>query len=184
MAVSGDRLLDPERSNAQHPRVTSPPTPLRLVLDTNVWLDWLVFDDPRIAALRNAVAGGAAEIAISAACEAELERALAYPFRQRTPLPQSRQIACLATARQAARYVDASSLADTVRLPVCRDPDDQKFLELARDARADLLVSRDDALLILGRRRREPLPFRIVAPISLAAEFRPARLSDLTMDHA
>ena len=26
----------------------------RLVLDTNVWLDWLVFDDPGIAAIRDA----------------------------------------------------------------------------------------------------------------------------------
>ena len=29
---------------------------MRLVLDTNVWLDWLVFDDPALAPLKDAVA--------------------------------------------------------------------------------------------------------------------------------
>ena len=42
---------------------------LRLVLDTKVWLDWLVFDDPGIKALQAAVAAGGAEIVINAVCE-------------------------------------------------------------------------------------------------------------------
>ena len=42
------------------------------VLDTNVWLDWLVFDDPAVAPLKSAVAGGRAEIRIDPACEAAL----------------------------------------------------------------------------------------------------------------
>ena len=52
----------------------------RVVLDTNAWLDWLVFDDPGVAALRAAVEAGRAEAWIDAACEAELERVLAYPL--------------------------------------------------------------------------------------------------------
>lgn len=32
---------------------------LRLVLDTNVWLDWLAFGDPSVAAIKSAVAAGA-----------------------------------------------------------------------------------------------------------------------------
>ena len=39
---------------------------LRLVLDTNVWLDWLVFDDPGIAPLKLAVRTGAACVFINA----------------------------------------------------------------------------------------------------------------------
>jgi len=27
---------------------------MRMVLDTQVWIDWLVFDDPSVAALREA----------------------------------------------------------------------------------------------------------------------------------
>src|SRR6185503_16561395 len=39
-------------------------TTSRLVLDTHVWLDWLVFDDPGIARLRNAVGTGRAQVCI------------------------------------------------------------------------------------------------------------------------
>ena len=35
---------------------------LRLVLDTNIWLDWLMFDDPAVAPVKAAVAAGRAEI--------------------------------------------------------------------------------------------------------------------------
>src|SRR2546423_1450526 len=52
--------------------------PLRLVLDTQIWLDWLVFDDPGIRRPRNAVHLGRAVIYIHAACDAELARVLAY----------------------------------------------------------------------------------------------------------
>jgi predicted nucleic acid-binding protein len=50
---------------------------------------------------------------------------------------------------------------------VCADPDDQKFLELARAAGAHALVTRDRALLVLRRRRSPPVPFRIVTPAEL-----------------
>jgi len=53
-------------------------------------------------------------------------------------------------------------------LPACRDPDDQKFLELARACAADFLVTKDRALFELGRGNRRPLAFRIVTPGVLA----------------
>lgn len=151
--------------------MNAPRTPLRLVLDTNVWLDWLVFDDPRVTALRDAVEAGAAEIVTSIECEAELERVLGYPFRHREPLPETRRTECLAEARRIARPVETPSAADAQPLPLCRDPDDRKFLELARDARADVLVSRDDEVLRLARHRGSSLPFRIVPPSALADLF-------------
>lgn len=52
-------------------------------------------------------------------------------------------------------------------LPRCRDPDDQKFLELARDGAADFLVTKDKALLKLRRISRDPGGFRIVTPAAL-----------------
>src|SRR5256885_2308107 len=71
--------------------------PLKLVLDTQIWLDWLVFDDPGIRRLRNAVHLGRAGIYIDAACDAELERVLAYDLGRRSwamdepiPPPQAR----------------------------------------------------------------------------------------------
>ena len=122
--------------------------PLKVVLDTNIWLDWLVFDDPAIAPLREARAAGRIAIVIDEACEAELVRVLAYDLGART-LDAAAQIACVARCRELATRVGAPAGAG---LPVCRDPDDQKFLALAAGARAALLVSRDQALLELGRR--------------------------------
>lgn len=138
---------------------------MRLVLDTNVWLDWLVFDDPSIRPFAGAVAQAAAIVLIDAACEEELARALGYRFARFT-LPAEAQALALARCRAIAqRTGDDAPLA---RLPVCRDPDDQKFLVLAARARADLLLTRDKALLELGRPRAAPLPFRIATPAAAA----------------
>ena len=91
----------------------------RLVLDSNVWLDWLVFDDPAIAPLRAAVAQGEAEVFIDAACEAELRRVLGYPFGKRS-LGEEQQQACIAQCLAVARRVECAQTAGTPpRLPRC-----------------------------------------------------------------
>ena len=144
---------------------------LRLVLDTNVWLDWLVFGDPSVAPLKSAVADGRAEILIDPACEAELARVLAYDLGRHS-LDAAAQAACLAECRRIARKSgsdpDSPGWGLTpVFLPRCADPGDQIFLEAALAARADFLVTKDRALLELGRRGR-PVPFRIVTPDAAA----------------
>jgi len=135
---------------------------VRLVLDTHVWLDWLVFDDPRVAPIRQALAAGDVHVFMDSRCEAELARVLGYP-RRRTTLDADAQAACLAEFRRNShRWIDEPSTADPLpRLPQCKDPDDQKFLELALACGADALVTRDQALLELSRRA---LPFRILTP--------------------
>ncbi len=137
-------------------------SPLRLVLDTNVWLDWLVFDDPGIAAIRAAVAAKRAEVFIDAACEAELERALGYDLGKTRTLDAAGRDGCLALCRRVARRIDSAvTEAERAQLPACRDPDDQKFLEAALASRAGFLVTKDRALLDLARRVTH---FRIVGP--------------------
>ena len=132
--------------------------PRRLVLDTNVWLDWLVFDDPSVATITAAIAAKRAQVFIDAACEAELERALGYDLGKRTV----DIAACLALCRRVARRIDSGvPEAERAQLPACRDPDDQKFLEAALASRAEFLVTKDRALLDLARRVAQ---FRIVAP--------------------
>jgi putative PIN family toxin of toxin-antitoxin system len=145
--------------------------PLRLVLDTNVWLDWLVFNDAGVAPLKAAIAGAQAEIFIDDACAAELAAVLAYPLRKQI-LTADAQAACLAECRRVARNVQTHAGAeslDSAALPVCRDADDQKFLELARACRADYLVTKDLLLLELARRRVRRAPFGIVTPAQLVA---------------
>jgi predicted nucleic acid-binding protein len=137
--------------------------PWRLVLDTNVWLDWLVFDDAEIAPLRTAVHAGRARVFIDAAALAELARVLGYRLRG-TVLERHERETRLEHCRRIAHLPDPAAVrgaAGTPALPACADPDDQGFLALARDARAHCLITRDRALLALDRRG---LPFRCATP--------------------
>lgn len=142
--------------------------PLRLVLDTNVWLDWLVFNDPAIGIIKRAVTMHEAVIFATTACEQELERVLTYPMR-RQPLNPDRQAHCLAQFRRIARLHEEDGHCDHSALPRCKDTDDQKFLELARDCSADFLITRDRDLLVFARQKYQPLPFRIVTPPQFAS---------------
>ena len=133
----------------------------RVVLDTNIWLDWLVFRDLSLLHLKKEVLDGRAEIFIDSACEAELERVLAYDLARHT-LDAAAQAACLAECRRIARRIDAPAPEiERKALPRCADPDDQKFLALALAARADVLITKDHKLLELARRTK---PFRILHP--------------------
>jgi putative PIN family toxin of toxin-antitoxin system len=141
---------------------------LRLVLDTHVWLDWLVFDDPGVRGLRNAVEQGRAQVYMDAACDAELERVLAYDLGRHS-IPPAAQAAALAQARRLSRRIENTlTVAERAGLPRCRDADDQIFLEAALAARADVLVTKDRALLELSRRRTRPLPFRVSRPADIS----------------
>jgi putative PIN family toxin of toxin-antitoxin system len=132
---------------------------LRLVLDTNIWLDWLVFAEPAVDPVKAAVLAKRAAVYIDAPCEAELERVLAYDLGKHS-IGAAAQAACLAACRRVALRIEAlQPHALQEQLPACRDPDDQKFLEAALAAQADYLVTKDQALLELTRRE---LPFRIV----------------------
>jgi len=168
---------------------------LRLVLDTNVWLDWLLFDDAAVAPIRKAVAEGKAEVVMDEATESELARVLAYTFNNKTLdaakqaelLAQCRGIALRAEGRSRREERLGSRVSGSIHhspftihavptaenpLPVCSDPDDQKFLELALACGAAFLVTRDGALLELAEHKVRSLPYRIVTPAQLAKALR------------
>ena len=155
-------------------------TPLRLVLDTNVWVDWLVFDDPSIIPIKVAVASGAAQIFIDEDCARELEDVLARELTKK-PLPATdraawrRLVHYSDKSQGAAQKAPCGSDGQAALLPICRDPDDQKFLELANDCAADLLITRDRELLTLARRKSRPLPFRVMAPAQAGAVLSSSR---------
>jgi len=140
---------------------SSPSTPVLnrplLVIDTNVVLDLLHFDDAVARPLRLALEAGRVRCVASAPTLDELQRVLAYPEFD------------LDAVRQAvlfARYRALSEAAQTVEgcagLPRCSDPDDQKFIELAAAVGAQGLVSKDRAVLKL--RRRCAAQFLIMRP--------------------
>jgi putative PIN family toxin of toxin-antitoxin system len=138
--------------------------PARLVLDTNVWLDWLVFDDPQIAPLRAAREIGGVEVVIDADCREELRRVLGYTFRKSVLAAEVQAKALAECLRLTVPLVEPPEGTVLPPLPLCRDKDDQKFLVLARAARADYLLTKDRALLELARRKHAHIGFRILTP--------------------
>lgn len=124
---------------------------MRLVLDTNVWLDWLIFDDQAIAPLRTAKDNGSIEIVIDDPCRNELVLVLAYP---KFALDETTQENLLAQADQNCIRLDALRYPMPDSLPLCKDPDDVKFQSLACASVADWLISKDNALLSTRRKRK------------------------------
>jgi putative PIN family toxin of toxin-antitoxin system len=135
----------------------------RIVIDTNVCLDLFVFRDPRWIPLLDALRSGELEAVTRDDCRTEWLMVLQYPH---LPLDeQSRPgaisafdnlIACLLPHDMPGR--------NDVRLPVCTDRDDQKFLELARDSSAAILITKDKALLKLAKRTAKAGMFHIMTP--------------------
>ena len=140
--------------------------PSRLVLDTNVVLDCLVFCDSATRDLTAAIEARRVQALVHQHALDELERVLAYP-QCRLALTEQRQVLD--------RYLAAATLApmpdgfsrDTLLLPPgfphCRDRDDEPFLALAYHTRADGLVTKDKAVLKL-RRKAQRFGVAILAP--------------------
>jgi putative PIN family toxin of toxin-antitoxin system len=137
-----------------------PAAPLRVVLDTNVLLSLFVFADSRFAPLRGEIEAGRWRALTSAPCLAEYRRVLGYPLFALAP---ERQEAAYAAYLALVHTIDAVP-QHAVALPRCKDKDDQKFLELARDGSAHWLVTADKMLLRLRRGRRLEHLFRILSP--------------------
>jgi putative PIN family toxin of toxin-antitoxin system len=143
---------------------------MQLVLDTNVWIDWLVFNDPSVAPLKEAHRAGRVEIVADVACLDELNSVLAYP---EFGLDDAQRKGHLAEVRRCVVKLDDRGPARPATLPRCSDPDDQKFLVLAFDASADWLLTRDNALLKLSRRVKAA-GFCVGSPAQWSAAFATA----------
>ena len=130
-----------------------------IVIDTNVCLDLFVFRDPRWASLLTALESGAVEAVTRADCRDEYRIVLHYPH-----LPVDDAGRALSAERFDALIRVVEPAQKPVRLPVCTDRDDQKFLEIARDAGASVLITKDKALLKLGRRTLREGLFKIMVP--------------------
>ena len=122
---------------------------MRVVIDTNIALDLLVFEDPAQAALRQALAAGALEWIATAAMRDELARVLGYPLIARRLQAAGRQAqAVLAAFDAGTRRIEGVP----PRAPcVCSDPDDQVFIDLAV-AQGARLLSKDRAVLSMRKR--------------------------------
>jgi uncharacterized protein len=146
------------------PKIEARDSPI-VVLDTNIALDWLVFEDGGMPELMHAINARHITIVTNEACIAELARVLAYPT---FALDVAAQTQALETYRRYSKTV-APRASLLGRVPRCRDKDDQKFFELAAHASAEALISKDAA--VLGLRSSMKTRFRcdVLAPKHTAA---------------
>lgn len=133
--------------------------PARIVLDTNVCLDLFVFHDPRWARLLAALESGALEAVTRADCRMEYLLVLHYSHLR---LDEASRAVSAQRFDALIKVIDPA--VSSQRLPVCSDKDDQKFLELARDAGAAILITKDKALLKLARKTAQAGMFQIMVP--------------------
>lgn len=133
---------------------------MKLILDTNVVLDWLAFEDASLDPLREALSEGRLTLVTHAIATEELRRVLTYPTLK---FDGAKQRDVFQRYQAQTTVSDASIGAELPPgFPSCRDPDDNPFLALAWHARADALVSKDRAVLKTARRCRK-FGFRILS---------------------
>ncbi len=131
-----------------------------VVLDTNIALDWLVFEDGGMPELILAIEARRIQIVTNDACIDELKRVLGYPIFALDGTAQ---------AEKASKYAAFTTIVHPRAsllgaVPRCRDKDDQKFLELAAHARAEALISKDNAVLGLKRSMKARFNCDLLAP--------------------
>ena len=138
------------------------PLPACVVIDTNVILDMFLYQDPRVVVLRDALTSGELQWLATRVMREELARVLKYEHIQKRllgwdkalvgvhpdeALAEAAGLRVLARMDQEARYVEVAARASYV----CKDVDDQKFIDLAQ-AHQTLLISKDKAVLSMKNR--------------------------------
>lgn len=119
-----------------------------VVIDTNIVLDLLVFDDAAITPLREALQQGRLRWMATPRMREELARVLHYPqIARRAAFYGREHAAVLADMDAAATWVEPAERCSVI----CKDADDQCFIDLAL-ARQALLLSKDGYVLRLRKR--------------------------------
>jgi len=123
-------------------------TPVRVVLDTNIVLDLWLYKDPATPALLEALTNKTVQWMATQVMRDELERVLAYThIAQRLTFSQLAAQDILAQFDAHAQLMPVAAKA----LFVCKDADDQKFIDLAAEHQTQL-ISKDKAVLTMRNR--------------------------------
>ena len=120
----------------------------QIILDTNIVLDVFVFNDPASAPLKQALADQKHQWIATQPMRDELERVLAYPHIA-TRLAFYK-ITASGVLAQFDKFVQLQAVAAKASA-ICKDPDDQKFIDLAVAHKA-ILLSKDNAVLSMRKR--------------------------------
>ena len=119
-----------------------------VILDTNIVLDAFVFNDPAAVPLLAGLRNGSLRWIATQPMRDELERVLAYP----KIVKRLAYYEVVATGVMAQFDALVQLKAVATKAPItCKDPDDQKFIDLAV-AHPCLLLSKDNAVLCMKKR--------------------------------
>jgi len=132
--------------------------PIHLVLDTNVVIDWLVFDDPYMTPVRAQVGSDRLAVLSHELAIEEFARVLTYPALKLTDARRAEVLARYRSHTRPASMPSGFALSAwqlPSGFPSCRDRDDDLFLALAYHSQATALVTRDKALLKMRKRVRK-----------------------------
>ena len=121
-----------------------------VVLDTNILLDVLVFDDSRAHPLRAALIAGGLD---AVATEKTLSEFLDVIGREQFSLSQERQHEIMSQWRSWARLINDQVL-DAAPWK-CKDRDDQVFINLAYTLKPAILISKDKMVLKIAKRAQK-----------------------------
>jgi putative PIN family toxin of toxin-antitoxin system len=121
---------------------------MKVVLDTNVLLDLWLFDDPRFSELARQLTAGEVMWLTTPEMREEFRRVLDYPHlvlkREQRGLSADGLLALFDRHRHLCEPAPKAPY-------VCKDPDDQKFIDLAVAHQA-VLYSKDKYVLALKNR--------------------------------
>jgi putative PIN family toxin of toxin-antitoxin system len=118
------------------------------VIDTNIVLDLWLFEDPATVPLRAALQSGAISHLATTSMRDELARVLTYPHLIKRMVKSNIQASDVLNRYD--KYLLAAETAAKAAC-TCKDPDDQKFIDLAV-AHATPLLSKDNAILCMKKR--------------------------------
>ena len=133
-----------------------------VVLDTNVVLPALLFQGGTLARFRSLWQRRQVVTLVSTATTKELLRVLAYPKFRLTEDDRRELLDDYLPYTQVVKPAEHANALN--RLPACRDPHDQMFLELAQAGQAQVLVTGDQDLPALNDPFLRRMNFAILAP--------------------
>ena len=141
---------------------------MRVILDTNTWLDWLLFNDDCTKSLKSLQYQGVIEILATHEMRSELHEVLGRPhigarFIARSEFDSVAEL--MAEFDRLAILMQAPAANKLV--PQCKDGDDQIFIDAAVASKA-ILITKDRLVLGLARQLKQRFDTLVIKPHSAA----------------
>ncbi len=139
-----------------------------VILDTNIWLDWLLFNDPSVLALKEQQAQKKIQIIATIRMRDELELVLGRPqFGKHFANDLANNIApdspsiptLLEQFDRLVHIVEPAPEQSELLRPnlLCKDKDDQIFIDLALFHSPCVLISKDKLVLAVAKRLKRAI---------------------------